>query len=83
MSTIRIPPVPKWLAEVRPESALNSRDFAALLGMGKYEFLRCVRNADVPSPDFTTIGHSKHSGRRKESFQWYVRTVLKFLKGAA
>jgi hypothetical protein len=79
--------IPPWLLEVSPRSALNARDFRQVLGLKPATFDRRLKAGIIPVPDFcarraganTNFGF--YSGNRKnDPREWYVKTVLTYLK---
>lgn len=80
--------VPQWLTEVRPDSTLNIRDVAALLGISASCLSQRVSRGAFPPADYKVRDQHQFSPGRPpltagNARQWYVSTVLRFLREGA
>jgi len=69
--------VPSWLYEIKSDSTLNSRDVAGILGITVRAMEMRVIRGKFPLPDHHIIRWRKRSVPSK---QWYVKTIIKFIK---
>lgn len=69
--------IPTWLREVAPLSALNTRDVCGVLNVTSGQLDGMVRTGKFPAADFKTARCHGRVGKR----EWYVKTVIKHLKG--
>jgi hypothetical protein len=78
--------IPTWLLEVNLESALNARDFRAILNLGPSLFEKRLKLGEIPAPDFLAHAHATddhfgfYAGNKNRPREWYVKTVLAYLK---
>ncbi len=78
-------PIPQWLYEVAPDSALNAADFAAVLGICKEALNGRIKRGTAPAPDFRheSYGRNPRFGLHLPNHrnrEWYVKTVIKYLE---
>ncbi len=75
--------IPRWLFEINPMSAINSRDFSQILNVKPNNFDYLVRKGSIPPPDFRIsriyIGNNSRFGITGVR-EWYVKTVIAYLK---
>jgi hypothetical protein len=69
--------IPKWLTEVNPNSALNARDVRQLFNIASGTLVKHKRAGIFPQCDFETHGQHTYP---TPSEQWYVKTILAFIK---
>lgn len=72
--------IPEWLTYARPNSALNTRDVCALLGIKVSALHSRIFVGTFPKPDFKAAGFTRCAGRSNAKNEWRVKTIIQWIK---